>query len=355
MYSTAATGIEEIKRPGRVLPRALITSVSGPRYCDTHARKNFSMQQMVLVTAVYLACNASYFAVLTPAEMLQSEAVAVSTAERVIARGKGSFFARFLLPLSIACTIIGTLNSSTFQAARLTFAVARERQLPSILGMIHVRQRTPVPALLLNLLLCLPLLLVDDLGRLLLMYGFLRYGMYGLSVVPLVWLRWRKPDLPRPYRLPLVLPIAFILICAALMAVAVWQRPVDCGVAVGVSLLAFPVYAVFLADGTSARRVCTSGEEAVVTTPPSGGSGSVRFFVTPPNVGGAAPLCVERNSELLSGWRRRVDGALTSFFQKMLLAIPTDYDERDWLVRGVDGARRVDDADEEDDHIDGFG
>uniref|UniRef100_A0A0K0DAH4 S7A13 protein n=1 Tax=Angiostrongylus cantonensis TaxID=6313 RepID=A0A0K0DAH4_ANGCA len=86
---------EELKDPYRNLPRAIYIS-------------------MPVVTLIYILVNVAYFAVLSTDEILESEAVAVSFANKAM----GPLAP--LMPIFVACSCFGCLNASS--VAMLFFA-----------------------------------------------------------------------------------------------------------------------------------------------------------------------------------------------------------------------------------------
>jgi amino acid transporter len=114
---------EELKDPFKNLPRAIYISLP-------------------LVTVIYLLANIAYFAVLTPDEVLTSNAVAVTFGERVL-----GFFS-WIMPLSVALSTFGGLNGGIFASSRLFFVGARSGHLPNCLAMINLKYFTPIPSLL---------------------------------------------------------------------------------------------------------------------------------------------------------------------------------------------------------------
>ena len=63
-----------------------------------------------------------------------------------------------------------------------------------------------------------------------------------LSVSGLLYLRWKKPDIPRPIRVNLIVPIAFVLICIFLIILPCFEAPIEVGMGALITLSGVPVY-----------------------------------------------------------------------------------------------------------------
>uniref|UniRef100_A0A915I8N8 Large neutral amino acids transporter small subunit 1 n=1 Tax=Romanomermis culicivorax TaxID=13658 RepID=A0A915I8N8_ROMCU len=183
---------EELRDPYRNLPRAIYISLP-------------------VVTMIYLLVNLAYFAVLSPDAILESEAVAVTFAQRTL----GVF--AFVMPIFVACSTVGSLNGVLFAASRMFFVGARDGQLPELLSMINIKYVTPLPSLLFLGTLSCVMLTTTDVFVLINYTSFAESAVVGLAVAGLLYLRWKKPDLPRPIKLNLALPILFLLMCVFLL------------------------------------------------------------------------------------------------------------------------------------------
>lgn len=95
-----------------------------------------------LVTVVYVLTNIAFYTTLSPEEVLGSEAVAVSFAERVF----GPF--AWCIPVFVAMSTFGAVNGILLTSSRLFYAGACEGQMPEILTMIQAQRMTPTPAVL---------------------------------------------------------------------------------------------------------------------------------------------------------------------------------------------------------------
>lgn len=97
---------------------------------------------MPVVTVIYVIANVAYFTVLTPDELLSSEAVAVTFG------GKMLGYMDWLMPFFVACSTFGSLNGAIFSSSRLFFVGARNGHLPAAINLINVHCFTPIPSLI---------------------------------------------------------------------------------------------------------------------------------------------------------------------------------------------------------------
>ncbi|XP_055989636.1 large neutral amino acids transporter small subunit 2 isoform X2 [Sorex fumeus] len=189
-----------------------------------------------LVTFVYVFANVAYVTAMSPQELLDSNAVAVTFGEKLLG------VMAWIMPISVALSTFGGVNGSLFTSSRLFFAGAREGHLPSVLAMIHVKRCTPIPALLFTCLSTLLMLVTSDMYTLINYVGFINYLFYGVTVAGQIVLRWKKPDIPRPIKISLLFPIIYLLFWAFLLIFSLWSEPVVCGIGLAIMLTGVPVY-----------------------------------------------------------------------------------------------------------------
>ena len=96
---------------------------------------------MPIVIVIYVLINVAYLAVLSPAEIIASPAVATDLATKTIGTT-----GTILVPLCVAASCWGGLNSSMMASSRLFMVGAREKHLPSWFGMITIRGGSGTPA-----------------------------------------------------------------------------------------------------------------------------------------------------------------------------------------------------------------
>uniref|UniRef100_A0A915PMA3 Uncharacterized protein n=1 Tax=Setaria digitata TaxID=48799 RepID=A0A915PMA3_9BILA len=212
---------EELVNPSKNLPRAIMIS-------------------LFMVTAIYIMVNVAYFAVLSVPEILDSSAVAITFAEVIM----GQFAS--LMPIFVAISCAGGLNSIIFSSSRMFFVGARDGQLPELLSMISINYLTPLPSLLLLGVLSLVMLFSSNIYVLINYVTFTEASVIALSVAGLIKLRFTRPNIHRPFKQNILFPATFLVICIALLMLPFFIQPSELIIGVFIILSAVPFYFVFL-------------------------------------------------------------------------------------------------------------
>ncbi|XP_045783740.1 Y+L amino acid transporter 2-like isoform X1 [Maniola jurtina] len=208
---------EELRDPFVNLPRAIYLSLP-------------------LVTAIYLLANVSYMAVLGPAGVRASEAIAVDFA--VLALG----WMRWAMPTLVAVAVLGGLSVHIMTSSRMCFAGARNGHMPELLAHINVKCMSPMPSLVFLMLVSLIMLVPDNLTSLITYCTVVESFFTTLSCSAVLWLRYKRPVLVRPIKVSLWMPIVFVTTCLILLVVPIVSEPVAVVAGALMTLAGVPVY-----------------------------------------------------------------------------------------------------------------
>jgi APA family basic amino acid/polyamine antiporter len=110
---------------------------------------------------------------------------------------------RYALAISALLILVAACNAAMLGLSRLGYALAVNRQIPSLIGYLHPRRSTPVVVIAIGTVLAIALLLPADLDFLVSICAFgatIAFSIVGAGVIRL---RWREPDRDRPYKMPL--------------------------------------------------------------------------------------------------------------------------------------------------------
>uniref|UniRef100_A0A8C2CS14 Cystine/glutamate transporter n=1 Tax=Cyprinus carpio TaxID=7962 RepID=A0A8C2CS14_CYPCA len=208
---------EEVINPNRTIPLAVIFS-------------------MVTVTVCYVLVNVAYYTMMTANELLMSDAVAVTFASRAL-QGVAP-----AIPVLVALSCLGALNGGFFSSPRMLFVGAREGHLPAIFSMIHIRRQTPLPAVLFLYPLVIIMMARGEIFQLINFASFSRWLFIALATLGMIIHRYRFPDHPRPFKVPLAVPVVFTIVCFFIVGLSLYSDPWNTGGSCALTLSGVPVY-----------------------------------------------------------------------------------------------------------------
>ena len=175
----------EVRQPERTIPRAILLSV-------------------VLVSIFYIAMNMAALPSFRDAAAHTAESATARV--RLVADIAGSAFGRWAGYL-IAALIVWTAFASVFSLllgySRVPYAAARDGNYFRFLAAVHPKLHIPHRALI-SLGLVAMGFCFFTLSQVITMLVITRILLqFFLQQFGIIWLRFRKPDLPRPFRVPL--------------------------------------------------------------------------------------------------------------------------------------------------------
>lgn len=192
---------------------------------------------MPCVTIIYVLVNVAYFGVLTKQEMTSNLATAVVFGQKVFGP------VAWAIPVFVAISTFGGINGIIFTSARLFAIGAEENHLPSLFALVQVKQKTLIPSLLVLCGISIGMLFADIFYLINLSSHAYWLCITG-AIVALLWLRHTQPDLPRPIRVNLIVPIVFLFFCLFLVITPVFTQFWDFLFGIVLTLSGIPIYLV---------------------------------------------------------------------------------------------------------------
>jgi APA family basic amino acid/polyamine antiporter len=231
VYITWVAG--EVKEPRRNVPRAMVLGV-------------------IVVGAIYMAMNVTYLYALPLNEIAQHETIAHAAAAVLF-----SPRAAVWLSLMIAVSCFSAAATCTLSGARVYLAMAQDGVFFKRMAEIHPKWRTPAFSLI-GQGVWAALLTVS--GRYDQLYTYVIYGMvlsYTLTVIGMFLLRWRRPEIPRPYRCTGYpwLPAIYVLVGAAWTLNTIITRPTEAFWGTAIVLIGIPGYLYWKRSGRKPAQV----------------------------------------------------------------------------------------------------
>lgn len=229
---------EEVRDPGRNVPRSVIIGT-------------------LAVGIAYTLVTLVYFLALGNVGVAETGAAARTAVRLVGPWGALAIIAAILI------SIVGTINAVTLSGPRIAFAMARDGVFPRKVEQLN-RFNVPAWSIGLQGLISVVLVVLPPIGGRPLFSTLLDYIIfdsfifYALGAVAVIILRQRRPDLPRPYKVPLYpfVPLVFIVLSIVFLVNTLVTRPLEALGGVAIVLAGLPIFLV-------SRRA-----RGIVTAPP---------------------------------------------------------------------------------------
>jgi APA family basic amino acid/polyamine antiporter len=220
-WNAAAYVAEEVRDPGRNVPRALAIGT-------------------VAVIALYFLLNLLYLYVLPVGELAGVRGSVLDViADRLLGARAGD-----IMGVVSIVSLAASISAMTFAGPRVYYAMARDGVFPAAAARIHPRFRTPAVAILAQAAWSGLLVLSGGADALTRYTGFAITLFAGVAVTAVFVLRARQPDAPRPFKAlgyP-VTPAIFSLVSLLMVANAIYSDPAPSLAGVAIIAAGVPVY-----------------------------------------------------------------------------------------------------------------
>ncbi|MGL5328001.1 MAG: APC family permease [Peptostreptococcaceae bacterium] len=211
----------EMKNPSKHLPMAIIGGIS-------------------IVMAVYLLINVAYLFVVPASELANSNAPATVVAKELFGEGGAK-----VISVGILISVFGTLNGFVLTGGRIPYSMACEGKIPYS----HVFSKlndngVPVNGTWLVVGLAILYSLTGQFNLLSDLAMFTIWIFYVMLFIGVMKLRKTRPDMERPYKVPLypIIPIIAILGGIFIVISTIINQPKNALLGIAITLAGLPVY-----------------------------------------------------------------------------------------------------------------
>ena len=223
-WNAAAYVAEEVRDPGRNVPRALALGTGA-------------------VITIYVLLNALYLYVIPAGELATIRGSVLDViADRLLGGAAGS-----IMGVVSIVSLAASISAMTFAGPRVYYAMARDGLFFRRAGVVHPRYRTPAMAIVAQAIWSSLLVLTATADALVNYTGFAIVLFSGVAVIALFVLRSKEPNAERPFRAwgyPLA-PAIYAIASVAILVNGLYRAPGPTGAGALIIAAGVPVYFFF--------------------------------------------------------------------------------------------------------------
>ena len=202
-WNAAAYIVDEVQQPQRTVPRALVHGT-------------------LLVTGLYVLLNLGFLRTIGAEELAGTVEVGALSARNLFGEQGGA-----ILSLVLSLILVSTISAMVLAGPRVLSVIGEDIPALRFLSLRN-RRGAPTRAVLLQQIIALLFIATDSFEGVLTFAGSTLILFSLLTVVGLIRLRIREPQLDRPFKVPLypLPPVVFLAVSGASLLVVTIARPV---------------------------------------------------------------------------------------------------------------------------------
>jgi amino acid transporter len=198
-----------------------VSMIAGEVVAPQQLMKRIIIAGMLVIVTLYIGANLAYFYMMPIDVLAQQKAAVARTVMQSIAGPLGGT----AIVLAMMMSVFGALNGNFLAYPRITYAMARDGLTFAFLGRIHRRWSSPWPAVLIEGVAAVILVLVlRDFDRLTTFFIVVQWAALVIAIAAIFILRRTMADAPRPFRTPGYpwVPLCFVVGTLVGVTAIVW-------------------------------------------------------------------------------------------------------------------------------------
>lgn len=213
----------EIQNPGKNLPRALFFGT-------------------LITVLIYIGLNVVFIMSTPGQELMGKDAVGAVASRNLFGPGVSSFFT-----LGIAVILLSSVSVQMMIGPRVYYAMARDRMIFQHLAYESPRFGTPLVSISIQMLLAIFYVFVGTAQALMEYMGFALSIFPLLTIIGLMYVRYKRPDLHRPFKVPLYpfVPLVYIVLTVVMMIAGFLAWTKTSWFAISVVILGIPIFYIW--------------------------------------------------------------------------------------------------------------
>ncbi len=197
---------------------------------------------VTITTVLYILLNIVFLMSTDGINIMNHDEIGAIAANALFGPVASNFFS-----ITIAIILLSSVSAQMMLGPRVYYAMANNNMIFSLLSKISNRFGTPLYAIVLQMILAVVYVYSGTAMSLVIYMGFALNVFPVLTVIGLMVIRKKHPELKSSYRTPLypLVPLVYVVLTIIMMIAALCCWTITSAFAIGVLLLGIPVYYIW--------------------------------------------------------------------------------------------------------------